>query len=134
MNMESKTAPLSQPQQEPDAYRITAPDGYTTLMDAPMDVKYWQEKLLHTVRPLYYSAPIAADNKNQPQNIPVPDGWQLVPRQPTPQMIEDICAAGTNCIWPSDYSVTAQEIRRGFALDGYIAALAAAPSPDMDKS
>jgi hypothetical protein len=42
-----------------------------------------------------------------------------VPRTPTPEMVEVICQAHTQCQWPGDFDRTAQAIRREDARIGY---------------
>lgn len=49
---------------------------------------------------------------------PEPDDV-VVPRTPTPEMVEVICQSHTKCKWPEDFDRTAQEIRREDAKVGY---------------
>ncbi|MBD9376156.1 hypothetical protein [Pseudoxanthomonas sp. PXM04] len=57
----------------------------------------------------------------------VPEGVVLVPREPTPEMVEVICDrhAGKS-VWPDDYGHPARAIRRHQAREGYRAMLAVA--------
>lgn len=59
----------------------------------------------------------------------VPDGFVLVPSEPTTQVIEAICAATTTAVWPDDFGGTAQGYRRNHARNAYTAMLDAAPEP-----
>lgn len=58
----------------------------------------------------------------------IPAGFALVPLEPTPTMIEAICADHAPGLWPNDYGEYARGIRRSNARAGYIAMLAAAPA------
>lgn len=66
--------------------------------------------------PLYTSPPPA-----------VPQGWKLVPIEPTSEIIEAICAAVATCMWPSDYHANVQQVRRRNAKLAYLEMLSAAP-------
>lgn len=56
-----------------------------------------------------------------------PDGYVLVPVEPTEAMIEAICTEHGSGGWPQGYSRYAQHLRREHAGEGYRAMLAARP-------
>ncbi|WWA79568.1 hypothetical protein Kintu_gp76 [Xanthomonas phage Kintu] len=56
-----------------------------------------------------------------------PEGYVLVPVEPTEEMIEAICNEHGSGGWPQGYGRHAQHIRREHAGEGYRAALAARP-------
>lgn len=56
-----------------------------------------------------------------------PEGYVLVPVEPTEAMIEAICTEHGSGGWPQGYGRHAQHIRREHAGEGYRAALAARP-------
>lgn len=56
-----------------------------------------------------------------------PEGYVLVPVEPTEEMIEAICTEHGSGGWPQGYGRHAQHIRREHAGEGYRAALAARP-------
>lgn len=59
--------------------------------------------------------------------LTAPDGYVLVPVEPTEAMIEAICTEHGSGGWPQGYGRYAQHIRREHAGEGYRAALAARP-------
>lgn len=63
----------------------------------------------------------------------VPAGWKLVPVEPTPEMVEAICAEHTASRWPQDFGDSARAIRRKSAVAGYRAMLSAVPSAPASK-
>lgn len=56
-----------------------------------------------------------------------PEGYVLVPVEPTEAMIEAICTEHASGGWPQGYSRYAQHLRREHAGEGYRAMLAARP-------
>lgn len=58
----------------------------------------------------------------------VPDTHVMVPKEPTPELIEAIAAASTNAVWPHSFGEYAQRIRRTNARRAHRAVIAAAPS------
>jgi hypothetical protein len=56
-----------------------------------------------------------------------PEGYVLVPVEPTEAMIEAICTEHGSGGWPQGYGRYAQHIRREHAGEGYRAALSARP-------
>lgn len=56
-----------------------------------------------------------------------PEGFVLVPVEPTEAMIEAICTEHGSGGWPQGYSRYAQHLRREHAGEGYRAMLAARP-------
>lgn len=54
--------------------------------------------------------------------------WVLVPKVPTPEMIEAICAAVAQADWPHAYFEPAQHRRRRDARLAWLEAVAAAPT------
>ena len=62
--------------------------------------------------------------------LAVPEGFVVVPREPTESMVEAICAAHAAGGWPDGYGKHAQGLHRAHAQIGYRAMLAAAPKPE----
>ena len=62
--------------------------------------------------------------------LAVPDGFVVVPREPTESMVEAICAAHAAGGWPDGYGKHAQGLHRAHAQIGYRAMLAVAPKPE----
>lgn len=59
----------------------------------------------------------------------IKEGWKLVPIEPTPAMIEAICAGQTsNATWPDDFNSGVQALRRAYAGNSWAGGLAAAPT------
>ncbi|HGM6719884.1 TPA: hypothetical protein ACKQC2_000704 [Stenotrophomonas maltophilia] len=56
-----------------------------------------------------------------------PDGYVLVPVEPTEEMVEAICTEHGSGGWPQGYSCYAQHLRREHAFEGYRAMLSARP-------
>ncbi|HHA2912852.1 TPA: hypothetical protein ACOD97_000191 [Stenotrophomonas maltophilia] len=56
-----------------------------------------------------------------------PEGYVLVPVEPTEEMVEAICTEHGSGGWPQGYSCYAQHLRREHAFEGYRAMLAARP-------
>lgn len=59
--------------------------------------------------------------------LTLPEGYVLVPVEPTEAMIEAICTEHGSGGWPQGYSRYAQHLRREHAGEGYRAMLAARP-------
>lgn len=70
---------------------------------------------------------IAAALSAQAPSEAVAHDMVLVPREPTPEVIERICSAhAANSFWPDDYGATTQRLRRQSARMGYAAMIASA--------
>lgn len=48
-------------------------------------------------------------------------------KEPSEEMVEEICAAHTRARWPEDFDKTAQALRRDDAILGWVAALSSSP-------
>ena len=71
-----------------------------------------------------------AEDKAAALRLAVPEGFVVVPREPTESMVEAICAAHAAGGWPDGYGKHAQGLHRAHAQIGYRAMLAAAPKPE----
>lgn len=62
---------------------------------------------------------------------PVPEGWQLVPLEPTPEMCDEGAQAivqwENGAVWPDSWGITYANRYRKDAMKAYKAMLAAAP-------
>jgi len=72
--------------------------------------------------------------RHQPviQNYKFPDGWRLVPDEPTEEMMRAMHQAQD--MWPSAHCDNMRETQMSFARPRYIAALATAPKPPTDST
>lgn len=93
---------------KPEAKRRTSPENVSDVLDA-------------VVRLINRADALASQGSGGDE------GMVLVPREPTPEMVEAICANHTKARWPRDFGSSAQGVRRDYARAGYIAALAASP-------
>ena len=72
--------------------------------------------------------------ESQPVSQPykLPDGWRLVPDEPTEEMMRAMHQAQD--MWPAEHCDNMRETQMSFARPRYIAALATAPKPPTDST